>query len=80
MAEDMEAKDEAPSEEDVRAESLPEKCPRCGTAIDDDDSETCPKCGADLVPPAGVKIGRIIAILVILLLVVGIALFAIYYK
>jgi len=68
---------EEPSEEDVREESLPENCPKCGTALVDDEAETCPKCGADLVPPAGMKVGRVIAIVVLLLIVAAIVIFAI---
>jgi hypothetical protein len=63
-----------PSSEDVIAESQPEKCPKCGTPIQNDDAETCPKCGADLVPPAGLKVGRIIAIIVLLLILAAVGL------
>lgn len=74
MAEDTDPKD-APSETDIREEAQPEKCPKCGTPITNDEAETCPKCGADLVPPAGVKLGRIIAIFVLLLIVAAIVAF-----
>lgn len=71
------SEDERPSEEDVREESKPESCPQCGLKLEDEEVETCPKCGADLVPPAGVKIGRVIAIIVLLAIVAAIVAFVV---